>query len=646
MVDTQKFANDPKRPQGADGTLQVGAVLQGRYRIIGVLGVGGMGSVYQARDMNFPTVTRNVAVKEMLNLAADPSLREMTLRNFEREANILAELSHPAIPKIYDYFSNKDRAYLVMEYINGRDLEAIVNSMPDFLPFEMVKKWALELCDVLQYLHTHQPEPIIFRDVKPSNVMIDSQGNVRLIDFGIAKSFQPNQKQTMIGTEGYSPPEQYRGDASPVGDVYAVGATFHHILTRRDPRLEPPFSFHERPIRAVNPKVPEEFEKIVMRALTYQAAERFTSAAAMKEAIEAMDKRLEAPKAASSGASSARAQGVSEAPTTDTELFESAGALKALWKFKCEDEIRSTPVVHKGVVYVGAYDNNLYAVNAADGTLRWKFPTEGGISGTPAISVEDNLVIFGSEDGKLYAVDFRTGKISFTVQTAGPVRGSVNISHGHAFIGSDDGKLYGVRLATNKIAWKVELGGACRSRPAVTSERIIACTEEGDVFGLDLSGSHKWRFKAKRAVTSSPVIVDEIAYVASQDWHVYAISVQSGYVAWRVRTGKAIIASPLVVGKVLYIGSADGYMYALDTSMNGRELWKFQTEGQIVSTAAHANDAIYFGGVDKKVYSLETKKGKLRWSFETNGPIASSPVIVDKTLYIASTDHYLYALNI
>src|SRR5215468_8656089 len=148
-MNTEKFAGDSKGPKGMEGSLQPGSVLQGRYKITGVLGVGGMGSVYQARDMHFPNVTRHVAVKEMLNLASDPNLREMTLKNFEREANILAELSHPSIPKIFDYFSNKDRAYLVMEYINGHDLEAIVNRMPDFLPIDLVYKWALELCDVL-----------------------------------------------------------------------------------------------------------------------------------------------------------------------------------------------------------------------------------------------------------------------------------------------------------------------------------------------------------------------------------------------------------------------------------------------------------------------------------------------------------------
>ena len=100
---------------------------------------------------------------------------------------------------------------------------------------------------MLTYLHGHQPQPVIFRDMKPSNVMIDQHGHIRLIDFGIARVFQPGQKGTMIGTEGYSPPEQYRGEASPAGDIYALGATLHHLLTRRDPRAEPPFSFSERP---------------------------------------------------------------------------------------------------------------------------------------------------------------------------------------------------------------------------------------------------------------------------------------------------------------------------------------------------------------------------------------------------------------
>ncbi len=626
MAETQKF-------KGGDGTLQVGAVLQQRYKITGVLGVGGMGSVYLARDMHFPAVTRNVAVKEMLNMQGDPSLRELTLKNFEREANILASLSHPAIPKIYDYFSNKDRAYLVMEFINGRDLEAVVNSIPDYVPFEMVRKWATELCDVLNYLHTHQPEPIIFRDIKPSNVMIDSESRVRLIDFGIAKTFQANQKGTMIGTEGYSPPEQYRGEASPQGDIYALGATLHHILTKRDPRLEPPFSFHERSISKANPKVPEDFEKIILRALAYEKNDRYPTAAAMKDAIDG-GIRLPVP---------VMGQGVSPA----SEFEGAEDIVKEIWKFKVEDEIFSTPVVYKGLIYVGAYDNNLYALNVADGSFRWKYPTDGGISGTPGLAIDDNLIIFGSEDRSLHAIDMRTGKIQWTFQTNGPIRSSVNISYGRVFFGSDDGKLYAVRVATGRLDWKVDLGSEIRSRPAITEDRIIVGTENGEVLALDLAGSVKWRFKAKRAVTSSAVIQDAIAYFGSVDWHVYAVDIanDAGWTAWRYRTKKPILASPLIVNKALYIGSADGFMYGLDMGASGKEIWKFEAGGQIVSTAAFAAGALYFGCVDKKVYSIDAKKGKLRWEFETGGPIASSPCIADGIVYIGSTDHYLYALS-
>jgi eukaryotic-like serine/threonine-protein kinase len=635
MVDTQKFAGDPKRPQGVEGTLQVNAVLQNRYKITGILGVGGMGSVYQARDMHFPTVTRYVAVKEMLNLASDPNLREMTLKNFEREANILAELSHRAIPKIYDYFSNKDRAYVVMEYINGKDLEAIVNSVPDFLPLDKVRQWALEICDVLDYLHTHQPEPIIFRDMKPSNVMIDQQGSVRLIDFGIAKTFQLNQKGTMIGTEGYSPPEQYRGEASPAGDIYALGATLHHILTRRDPRLEPPFSFAERQVRQINPRVTPELETIIMRALSYEPTDRYPSAGAMKEAFENLNRPVFAV------STQAAAPG---APVAPDEFAQYEGGIAPIWKFACEDEIRSTPVVHKGVVYVGAYDNNLYAVNAKDGSFKWKFATEGGIVGEPGIAPDENYIIFGSEDSNLYAIDMRTGKIQWTFQTGKPIRCSPNVQHGHVFFGSDDGNMYAVRLNSGRLLWKFDAAAPVRSRPAVTSERIIVCSESGDVIGIDLAGAVKWRFKAKRAVTSTPAIVDDIAFFGSQDWHVYAVDVQTGWTAWRFRTNKPVISSPVVVGKTLYIGSADGNLYAIDIT-NGKEVWRFEAQGQIISSPVFHNGAIYFGCVDQNVYSVDIKKGKLRWSFETGGPIASSATIVDGVLYIGSTDHHLYALN-
>ena len=221
------------------------------------------------------TVVKSVAVKEMTNRAREELVRDTIVKNFEREANILATLNHPAIPKIHDYFTIGTQSYLVMEFVQGNSLEFLLNQSQGFFPESQVITWAIELCDVLQSLHSHHPEPIIFRDMKPANIMISPDNRVILVDFGIAKTFQSGQKGTMIGTEGYSPPEQYRGEASQMVDIYALGATLHHILTRKDPRIEPPFTFSERPIREINPSVSLELESVVNTALQYNATDRF-----------------------------------------------------------------------------------------------------------------------------------------------------------------------------------------------------------------------------------------------------------------------------------------------------------------------------------------------------------------------------------
>jgi outer membrane protein assembly factor BamB len=538
------------------------------------------------------------------------------------------------VPEIYDYFSSKDRAYLVMEYINGRDLEAIINAVTDFLPVETVLGWALELCDVLGYLHQHQPEPIIFRDVKPSNIMIDQHGRLRLVDFGIAKTFQVGQKGTMIGTEGYSAPEQYRGEASPASDVYGIGATLHHILTRRDPRLEPPFTFAERPIREANARVSAEFDAIIMRALAFSPDERYTHATMMKEALEKLSK----PAFPSIHVAE------SEKPEDMADWSHAEEGINLIWRFQCEDEVRSSPVVHRGLLYIGAYDNNLYAISIKDGTFKWKYPTEESISSSPAVAEAENLVLFGSTDHLLYAVDARVGQLSWTVPTQAAVQSSPRVAHGHVFFGSDDGNLYAVRLSTGRVQWKWAGGVPIRSRPLVTGEVIVLGSESGDVVGLDLSGQMAWRFKAKRAVTSSPTEHDGLVFFGSLDWHVYALDITRGWKVWTFRTNKPIVSSPVYGDGKVFIGSVDGYLYAIDAS-SGKERWHFETGGQITSSPAYADGAVYVGSIDGKVYSLEAKNGHPRWTFETKGAVPSSPAVQDGVVYIGSMDHHVYALK-
>lgn len=629
-METQRInqAPEPGSRRTNTGQLRPGTNLSNRYLIQDVIGVGGMGSVYRARDLHFPNVVKLVAVKEMINQAPDPLIRQTVVQNFEREANILATLSHPSIPRIYDYFTLDNRSYLVLEYVNGHDLEVILSQTDGFMLEEQVLDWGIQLCDVLSFLHNHKPDPIIFRDMKPSNIMVNQHNHIILVDFGIAKPFQVGQKGTMIGTEGYSPPEQYRGEANSQADIYALGATIHHLITRRDPRLEPPFSFAERPIRKINPNVSLEFETVINTALQYNVESRFKTVDDFKQALIGAGRKTGLLNRIST----------SQSPSASVA---SAGGIKPVWAFQCEDEIRGTPFYLKGMLYTGCYDNNLYALNASNGEFLWKYPTGGGIVSRP--TAVDETVYFGSEDKRMYAVHARTGKMNWAYDTDGRIRSSGRIADGHIFIGSDDKYLHAINLNTGRMAWRYDAGDEIRSTPFIVKDLIYFGTEGGEMMCLDFRGQVKWRFKAKRGITSSPWVQDNVVYFNSLDGFMYALDAKSGWLVWRFRMEKGSIVSPYVSETMVYTGSSDGHIYAVDMR-NAKEVWRYKTNHQVNGSPVIYKDAIYAGSVDNHMYCLELRTGRLRWKFESKGPITGTPCVYDDILYFGSNDHFIYAL--
>lgn len=631
---TRQLPGRAKRQATPEGQLQPGATLQNRYQIVGILGVGGMGSVYQARDLRFPSVTRLCAVKEMMIMAADPQIRQITIQNFEREANILATLDYPAIPEIFDYFSEANRSYLVMEFVSGKSLEDIMDNAEGFIPEKDILDWAIQISDVLSYLHNHKPNAIIFRDLKPSNIMLDLHGRIRMVDFGIAKVFQAGERGTMIGTEGYSPPEQYRGEAGTASDVYSLGATLHALLTKQDPRLEPPFSFAERPIRQVNPEVGPAFEAIIMKSLSYNAEDRFPNGEDMAKAL-----RLLVDQTPLDAAPHERLKARTEQFAAVYKI--SPDNVIPLWAFKCEDEIRSTPCVNNDKVFVGAYDNNLYAITIDSGSFAWKFPTKGGVASSP-IAWRD-MIIFGSEDGYLYCVHADTGDRVWQFKTEGRIYSSPRADYGHIFLGSDDEQFYAINVSTGKLAWKTTIGAKIRSSAAISEDLLYFGSEDGTIHAISMDGSTKWRYLAKRGVTSSPFLAEGLIVVGSQDWSIYSIDATTGWSVWRYRTKRAVISSPTVHKGTVYIGSVDNNLYAIDLN-SGQKKWDYETQGQITSSPIVHNNAVFFGGIDQCVYSLDAQNGDLRWRFKSKGPIPGSPVAYKDLILIGSTDGNLYAL--
>jgi predicted Ser/Thr protein kinase len=263
-------------------TLSVGQVVDSRYRIVKLLGQGGFGAVYQAWDAR---LERLCALKE--NLDPTPEVE----RQFGKEATILANLNHPNLPRVIDHFTVTDQGqYLVMDYVEGEDLQQMLDRRGP-LPEVEALPWIAQICNALAYLHD-QPQPIIHRDVKPANVKITPEGQPMLVDFGIAKFYDP-ARQTTLGaraiTPGYSPPEQYgHGRTDARSDIYSLGATLYALLTGKEP-----VDSVERIIGAAAVTPPEELNphisgpvaQIVMKAMAAEPAQRFQSIGEFKAAL-------------------------------------------------------------------------------------------------------------------------------------------------------------------------------------------------------------------------------------------------------------------------------------------------------------------------------------------------------------------------
>jgi len=270
--------------------LDPASVLNSRYEIVRRIGGGGMGAVYLAKDRNLGDAPR--AVKEMVEAHLDPTQHEKAIGDFKRESLLLTSLEHPSIPTIYDYFYDESlgRFYLVMKFISGGDLASRLRTAPGGrIDEKTVTDWGMQAADVLEYLHS-RPKPIIYRDLKPANLMIDgNSGRIMLIDFGIARWVKREEKGvTAVGTMGYAPPELFGGRVEPRSDVYSLGATLFHLLTGSDPQDNPLliFDFQKNPRpRQIAPSISSEMETILMRSVEYKPEDRFHSAGAMRDAL-------------------------------------------------------------------------------------------------------------------------------------------------------------------------------------------------------------------------------------------------------------------------------------------------------------------------------------------------------------------------
>src|SRR5712691_6782908 len=266
------------------GELLLHTLFRERYFIMSKVGACGFGSVYKATDRQ--SGDRLVAIKEVRLLGLHPQAMIEATSAFQREVSVLSHLDHPHLPRLYEHFQTPGHWYLVMDFIAGETLEEYQSKEPNRrLLLSEVLNIGIQLCTVLHYLHSQQPA-IVFRDLKPANIMRTSTGQLYLIDFGIARYFKPGQAKDTIalGSPGYAAPEQYgKAQTTPRADVYSLGATLHYLLSGHDPS-ETPFRFMS--LRLQNQRIPAALETLILHMLDVNENKRPANIATVKRELQ------------------------------------------------------------------------------------------------------------------------------------------------------------------------------------------------------------------------------------------------------------------------------------------------------------------------------------------------------------------------
>lgn len=261
-----------------------GEIIDGKYEILREIGRGGMSVVYLAMDKR---LNKQWAIKEFRKDKDDES-KQLALESLLKEANLMKKLDHPTLPRIVDIIDDSQTVYIVMDYIEGESLNKVLDAY-GAQPQEAVIEWAKQLSEVLDYLHTRVP-PVIYRDMKPANIMLKPDGTIRLIDFGIAREYKEGKAgdTTSIGTRGYAAPEQFgdKGQTDARTDIYSLGVTLYHLVTGKNP-AEPPYEIY--PIRHWNPNLSSGLEWLIQKSTQLNPKDRFQSCAEVTYVLENLE---------------------------------------------------------------------------------------------------------------------------------------------------------------------------------------------------------------------------------------------------------------------------------------------------------------------------------------------------------------------
>ncbi|WP_235051117.1 outer membrane protein assembly factor BamB family protein [Yinghuangia soli] len=670
-------------------------MLAGRYELVRFVGRGGMGEVWEARDR---LIERRVAVKLLPHARSDASGAAL----FFREARTAGALHHPGVVTVHDL--GEDEAdgtlFLVMEYLEGRDLAAVLAATGP-PPVRTAGEWAAQAAEALARAHG---AGIVHRDLKPANLMLTDEGRIKILDFGIARFVAASAPSSnVMGTLAYMPPErldEQPGDAR--SDLYSLGCVVHELLTGQVPfQASGPVAMINAHLRATPKRpgelrggVPAELDELVLALLEKEPRDRPASAdevcrrlraavglpleGSAASALPPVSVSQTVPAASARSRAAGRDAGPDAERNADRVAGPDAGAgrpaaprsprdpgsksavrRRALWLaaaavaaggISAVLELVDSPDERKGQSGDGSQTlPSQSGVGRATVKKPWAFSTSDEVSSSPV--VVNRVVYIGSDDKYVYAIDVATGLARWTFPTSGKVTTAPVAADGIVYVGSGDGNVYALDAATGARRWAYAVGAEVGSSPAVADRVVYVAGWDNGLHALDAAtGTKKWVQPIGNNLGSAPAVAGGVVYIGSWDKNVYALNAATGATKWTFRTGAEVSSSPVVADGVVYVGSDDSNVYALDAA-TGAKKWAFATGDKVNSSPAVAGGLVYFGSRDDTVYAVDAATGVKKWTFrtaESRFPAAgaySSPEVAGGVVYIGSRDMNVYALD-
>ena len=648
------------------GLLTTGQLLDGRYRILTQVGRGGFAAVYKAEDMQ---LRRQVAVKEMSQSGLSPKERGQAIEDFKREARMLANLMHPHLSHIYDHFSQGGHWYLVMDFIEGETLEDYVLRQPDHrLSLKETLAIGLELCSVLDYLHHCQP-PIIFRDLKPANIMCTPAKQVYLIDFGIARHFKPGQiKDTVpFGSPGYAAPEQYgKAQTTPRSDIYSLGVLLHYLLSGEDPSERP---FFLSPLRIYGSRELTNLEDLLHHMTRLDQENRPANIAEVQARLQILATRRPEKRIFTVPDTQTDApERVRERYSSGQELLPPETSSPRRERILEKPENPSRRKVLIGSLLTGA------AVTAGVGTFLALHSTSHNFTVVPARKAQPPSSVAGSSfPDVMFGFDaqhtgFNTHEHTLNVTNVSRLSEwwspqqleadfffSPIISGNTIYVGSYKGPVYAFDAGSGKLRWVSEeyrttnTGG--NSTPAVVNGVVYICLQQEGVYALDATTGHRrWFSPTTDTLGSSLVVANGLVYITGYT-HIYAFDATTGNLRWTSSsTGTSFSASPVVANGLVYVcvnrnTPGTGQIAAFD-AMSGKLRWLSEPISGGVDLNASptvANGMVYIGAPGG-LAAFDAQKGFLRWrtSPAKDFTSGSTAVVANDLVYLSIDPVYAF----